>query len=142
MDFTFRIFAYRFCHCEEGACARRGNLKRCDLSSRNELWLSGTKQNLKIKKVEAKRRSESMFFAIGISSCFVLPCFVTGCHAFGFKIATAALRPRNDTKLERFCLENRRFSFLAVIFCAVLLCIVFQTFHSKNCPVFPQNLPN
>ena len=26
------------------------------------------------------------------------PCFVPGCHAFGSKIATAALRPRNDTK--------------------------------------------
>ena len=50
-----------------------------------------------------------MFFVIGISSCFVLPCFATGCHAFGLKIATAALRPRNDINLERFCLENERF---------------------------------
>ena len=54
----------------------------------------------------------------------------------------AALRPRNDTKLERFCLENGRFSFFAVIFCAVSLRIVFQTFRSGNCSVFPQNLPN
>ena len=30
------------------------------------------------------------------------PCFVPGCHAFGSKIATAALRPRNDTKNGRF----------------------------------------
>ena len=33
---------------------------------------------------------------------FPLPCFVTGCHAFGIKIATAALRPRNDTKMAGF----------------------------------------
>ena len=82
------------------------------------------------------------FFAISIPFCYVLPCFVPGCHAFGLKIATAALRPRNDTKLERFCLENRRFSFFAVIFCAVSLRTVFQTFRSGNCSVFPQNLPN
>ena len=75
-----------------------------------------------------------MFFAIGISSCFVLPCFATGCHTFGFKIATAAVRPRNDTKLERFCLENRRFLFYAVIFCAVSLRIVFQTFIPEIVP--------
>ena len=40
-----------------------------------------------------------MFFVIGFSFCFVLPCFAMGCHAFGLKIATAALRPRNDTKI-------------------------------------------
>ena len=40
---------------------------------------------------------------------FPLPCFATGCHAFGLKIATAALRPRNDKDLERFCLGNARF---------------------------------
>ena len=83
-----------------------------------------------------------MFFAIGISSCFVLPCFATGCHTFGFKIATAAVRPRNDTELGRFYLENGRFSFYAVIFCVVLLCTVFQTFRSGICSVFPQTLPN
>ena len=46
-----------------------------------------------------------MFFVIGISSCFVLPCFATGCHAFGFQIATAALRPRNDTKMVGFAIK-------------------------------------
>ena len=81
-----------------------------------------------------------MLFVIELSFCFVLPCFATGCHTSNFKIATAALRPRNDTELERFCLENRRFSFFAVIFCAVLLRIVFQTFRFGNCSVFPQNL--
>ena len=43
-----------------------------------------------------------MLFVIGIPSYFVLPCFATGCHTYNFKIATAALRPRNDTKLECF----------------------------------------
>ena len=81
-----------------------------------------------------------LFFVIGIPFCFAFPCFATGCHTFGLKIATAALRPRNDTKLERFCLENRRFSFFAVIFCAVSLRTAFQTFRSGNCSVFPQNL--
>ena len=41
-------------------------------------------------------------FVIGLPFCFVLPCFVPGCRAFGFKIATAAMRPRNDTELETF----------------------------------------
>jgi len=40
-----------------------------------------------------------MFFVIGLLFCYVLPCFATGCHTFTFKIATAALRPRNDTKI-------------------------------------------
>jgi len=31
------------------------------------------------------------------------------------------MRPRNDTKFGRFCLENRRFLFFAVILCAVSL---------------------
>jgi len=95
-----------------------------------------------MKKEEAKRRSESMFFTIGISSCFVLPCFATGCHTFGFKIATAAVRPRNDTELGRFYLDNERFAFFAVIFCAALRCIVFQMFRSGICSVFPQNPPD
>ena len=97
---------HQICHCEEGACARRGNLKRNDLPSRNELWLHGMKQILEIKNEEAKRRSESMSFVIGVSSCFVLPCFATGCHTFDFKIATAAVRPRNDTELGRFLGKN------------------------------------
>ncbi len=80
-----------------------------------------------------------MFFVISIPFCYVLPCFGAGCHTFDFQIATAALRPRNDTKLGRFYLENRRFLFYAVVFCAVLLCTVFQTFRSGNCSVSPQN---
>ena len=95
---------------------------------------------------ESERCSESHVsyykysFFISNSFCFVLPCLATGCRAFNFKIATAALRPRNDTKIGTFLLENGRFSFLllffAVIFCVVLLRIVFQTFRSGNCSVF------
>ena len=29
------------------------------------------------------------FFAASIPYCFVLPCFATGCHTFGFKIAAS-----------------------------------------------------
>ena len=75
-----------------------------------------------------------MSFVIGISSCYVLPYFATGCHASNFKIATAALRPRNDAELERFYLENGRFLFYAVVFCAVSLRIVFQTFIPEIVP--------
>ena len=58
----------------------------------------------------------------GLKFCrFVLPCFATGCHTFAFQIATAAKRPRNDTKLERYNLENGRFSSFAVIFCVLSL---------------------
>ena len=65
----------------------------------------------------------------------MLPCFGAGCHTFGLKIATAALRPRNDTKLGRFCLENGRFLFYAVVFCAVLLRISsFKRFVSEIVP--------
>ena len=64
-----------------------------------------------------------------------------GCHTFGFKIATAAKRPRNDTKLERFNLENGRFSIFTVIFCVLSLRIVFQTFRFGNCSDFSQNQP-
>ena len=40
---------------------------------------------------------------------FLSPYFATGCHTFYFKIATAAVRPRNDTKLGRFCLNQAPF---------------------------------
>ena len=46
-----------------------------------------------------------MFFVTGLPSCFVLPCFATGCHTFGLKIATAATRPRNDTKMVGFAIK-------------------------------------
>jgi hypothetical protein len=38
-------------------------------------------------------------------SRFPLRCFATGCHAFGLKIAAAALRPRNDTKMVGFAIK-------------------------------------
>ena len=46
-----------------------------------------------------------LIFVISIPFCFVLPCFAAGCHTFGFKIATAALRPRNDTKMVGFAIK-------------------------------------
>ena len=54
-------------------------------------------------------RSENCFI-IWEFCRFPLPCFATGCHAYNFKIATAALRPRNDTNLNRFHFGNGRFS--------------------------------
>ena len=75
-----------------------------------------------------------MFFVIGIPLCFVLPCFAMGCHAFGLKIATAALRPRNDTKLGRFCLENGRFSFLRLFFARCRSAPFFKRFVPEIAP--------
>ena len=37
------------------------------------------------------------------------PCFATGCHTFGLKIATAALQPRNDTKMLGFAIKPNIF---------------------------------
>ena len=36
---------------------------------------------------------------------FLLPCFVPGYHTFDFKIATAAMQPRNDTKMVGFAIK-------------------------------------
>ena len=70
---------------------------------------AATRQSLTMRFVIPKRnmvkRNEAanlIFFAISIPAYFVLPCFATGCHTFDFKIATAALRPRNDTKIGMF----------------------------------------
>ena len=62
---------------------------------------------------------------------FPLPCFGSECHTFGLKIATAALRPRNDTKLGRLYLENGRFSFMQSFLRGVAP-HRFQTFRSEN----------
>ncbi len=78
------------------------------------------------------------FFVIGLPSCFVLPCLATECHAFGLKIATAAMRPRNDTKVERFYLENERFCFRRP-FSRGITPLKFETFRSETVPFFPQN---
>ena len=66
-------------------------------------------------------------------------CFATGFHTFGLKIATAALRPRNDTNLKRFCFGNGRFCFMRP-FRAETLRTVFQAFRSENRFVFQQTL--
>ena len=57
--------------------------------------------------VERNDAADLMFFVISIPFCYVLLCFATGCLTFDFKIATAALRPRNDTKLRRFPLLRK-----------------------------------
>ena len=66
---------------------------------------------------------------------FLSPCFATGCHTFNFKIATAAKRPRNDTKLERFNLDNGRFSIFAVIFACCRSASFFKHFVSEIVPI-------
>ena len=65
-----------------------------------------------------------------------LPCFVPGCDAFGLKIATAALRPRNDTKMERFMLGKHTFLFYEVIFARCCSASFFKRFVPKNVPFF------
>ena len=86
------------------------------------------------KERESGMKRRIPFFVIGISSCFVLPCFVPGCHAFDFKIAAAALRPRNDTNLERFYLENGRFAFLRLFFARYRPASFFKRFAPKIVP--------
>ena len=138
---SFPRKTYQSCHCEEGA-AFAPDAAIFDGTICHPGTNYGCAERNRTLEGRARKRSEAanpMFFVIGLPSCFVLPCFATGCHAFGLKIATAALRPRNDTELGRFYLENRRFLFYAVVFCAVSLCTVFQTFRSGNCFVFPQN---
>ena len=93
-----------------------------------------------------------MFFVIGLPFCFVLPCFVTEYRASNFKIATAALRPRNDTESGRFCLKTDVFRFMRSFLRGVAShrfsnvsfrkLFRFRSFRSGNCSVFPQNLPN
>ena len=75
-----------------------------------------TRQSLTMRFVIPKRNmvgrnvaADLMFFVISIPFCYVLPCFATGCHTLTFKIATAAMRPRNDTKLRRFLLATQGF---------------------------------
>ena len=71
---------------------------------------------------------------------FPLPCFGSECHTFGLKIATAALRPRNDKDLERFCLGNARFLLYAGNFAR---CRSVADFNSLIAKVvgFRKNLP-
>ena len=111
------------------------------MSSRNELWLRGTKQNLGMKREDAKRCSKSPVFCDKYSFLLRTPVLRHGMPCLWLKDchgrAAAVAMTRNSG---RFYLENRRFSFFAAIFYAVWLRIVFQTFRSGNCSVFPQNL--
>ena len=82
-----------------------------------------------------------MSFVIGISSCFVLPCFVPGCHAFGLKIATAALRPRNDTELETFLFGKQTFFVSCGRFLRGIAPHRLSNVHSGNRSVFKRFVP-
>ena len=90
----FFLITHQACHCEEGAilCARRGNLKRNEAASRNEIRRTGMKQ----PETAQGSITHHVFHIMCTTFRSVLPCFVTGCHSCNFKIATAALRPRND----------------------------------------------
>ena len=75
-----------------------------------------------------------MFFVIGISSCFALPCFATGCHVTHLKIATAATRPRNDTNLKCFIWETDVFRFMRSFFARYRSASFFKRFVLKIVP--------
>ena len=104
------------------AIPKRTMAERNETEPWNEERGSGTKQQI------------SRFFITGIPFCFVFPCFATGCHTINFKIATAALRPRNDTKLRRFYLENGRFFFYAFFFARCRSAAFFRRFVPKIVP--------
>ena len=73
------------------------------------------------------------FEALGFCR-FLLPYLAMGFHTFHFKIATAALRPRNDTKSERFYWEIKRLvSYLSVI-------SHFRSTWTSRFPARPTNL--
>ena len=120
---------------------RQSLTKRFVIPKRNMVERNETKPWNKERESEMKRR---------------IPCF---CDRDSFLLRAPVLRhgmpipstlrlPRPrcglamTRKSGRFCLENGRFLFYAVIFFAVSLCIVFQTFRSGNCFVFPQNPPD
>ena len=71
---------------------------------------------------------------IGIPPRFALPCFAAGCHVDHLKIATAALRPRNDTKLERFYLETDVSHFMRSFFARYRSAASFKHFVPKIVP--------
>ena len=71
---------------------------------------------------------------IGITPRFVLPCFAAGCHVDHLKIATAAVRPRNDTKLERFYLETDVSRFMRSFFARYCSAWFFKRFVPKIVP--------
>ena len=88
---------------------------------------TGRSRTLEGRERKQNEAAIPMFFVISIPFCYVLPCFGAGCHTFGLKIATAALRPRNDTKLGRFWGKNS------------LLCKDFDTLKGSAglCPALP-----
>jgi hypothetical protein len=131
---------YQSCHCEEGAAFAPDAAILNGAIRHPETNYGCAERNRTLKERERKwNDAANPFFVIGIP-------FVSCSRASVRDAMPQTLRlprrcaPRNDTKSGRFCLENRRFLFYAVVFCAVSLRIVFQTFRSGNCFVFPQNL--
>ena len=66
------------------------------------------------KRDEIKATRDSVAYLVFHIMCStsrpVFPCFAPASHALGFKIAAAALRPRNDKidpYSQRFCTLNR-----------------------------------
>ena len=86
--------------CEMRAC---GRLKRRFRRSTIAVSLRDRFEYLNYKNGRFSRKTCHFYVTARLS-----PCFVPGFHTFDFKIATAALRPRNDTKLKCFYLENKR----------------------------------
>ena len=102
--------------------------------------MRGTKQNLEIKKEEARQRSESIF-------CDRASFFVSHSRASPRDALPSALRlPRPQCGLAMtqnwnvFIWKTGGFCFMRSFFCVVSLRIVFQTCRSEICSVFPQNL--
>ncbi len=84
------------------AIPKRTMAERNEIEPWNEERGNGTK----------RRISFFINLLISIPFCFVLPCFAAGCHTINFKIATAAMRPRNDTKLGRFTCYARVLTYI------------------------------
>ena len=80
---------------------RRGNLKRGDSSSRNEMWLTRNETESPNRASGNKTCgiARSVFRVICSTSRLLLPYFAAGFHASNFKIAASDARmrpPRND----------------------------------------------
>ena len=95
---------HQICHCEEGAFFAPDAAILNETICHPVTKYGRAKRNRTLEGRERTRNDAAIptFFVTGIPFCLVLPCFATGCHTFGLKIATAAPRPRNDTKLRRF----------------------------------------
>ena len=82
---------HQTCHCEEGAAfapdAAIFNESTCHPGT--NYGCAERNRTLEGRERTRNEAANLMFLVIGLPSCFVLPCFATGCHAFSFKIATS-----------------------------------------------------